>query len=104
MRKLFLSLVLISISLYSCNNSKPKDKDQEKNEEFQQRPDYSKDTLSAELQFPEEKHLKNVKQLTFGGNNAEAYFSFNNKSIVFQSDYKNWGVECDQIFFFDLAN
>jgi len=45
-----------------------------------------------------EKHLKNLKQLTFGGDNAEAYFSFDNKKIVFQSNNKKWGVQCDQIF------
>ncbi len=49
-----------------------------------------------------EKHLKNVHQLTFGGNNAEAYFSFDNSKLVFQSDYTKWGVECDQIFWFDI--
>ncbi len=50
------------------------------------------------LKYPEETHLRNVRQLTFGGNNAEAYFSRDNKHLVFQSDYKEWGVECDQIF------
>jgi len=50
-----------------------------------------------------EKHLKNVHQLTFGGNNAEAYFSFDNSKLVFQSDYSKWGVECDQIFWFDIS-
>jgi len=50
------------------------------------------------LRYPGEKHLRNIRQLTFGGNNAEAYFSFDNSKLVFQSDYKNWGVECDQIF------
>lgn len=42
--------------------------------------------------------MKNVHQLTWGGNNAEAYWSFDGKSLVFQSDYSEWGVECDQIF------
>lgn len=50
------------------------------------------------LLYPQEKHLKNVKQLTFGGDNAEAYWSFDNKKLVFQATNKNWGVECDQIF------
>lgn len=45
-----------------------------------------------------EKHLKNLKQLTFGGDNAEAYFSFDNTKLVFQSNYQGWGVKCDQIF------
>jgi Tol biopolymer transport system component len=50
-----------------------------------------------------EKHLKNVKQLTFGGNNAEAYFSFDGKKASFQSDYAAWGNKCDQIHMYDLA-
>ncbi|MBK9272360.1 MAG: PD40 domain-containing protein [Saprospiraceae bacterium] len=47
-----------------------------------------------------EKHLSNVRQLTFGGNNAEAYWSFDGKKLVFQSDFKDWGASCDQIFWF----
>lgn len=49
-----------------------------------------------------EKHLKNIKQLTFGGNNAEAYWSPNSKSLTFQSDFAKWGVQCDQIFKMDV--
>ncbi len=45
-----------------------------------------------------EKHLKNIQQLTFGGDNAEAYFSFDDKNLSFQSNNKNWGLQCDQIF------
>ena len=56
------------------------------------------DPAMDSLRYPEEKHLRNIRQLTFGGNNAEAYFSFDNKHLVFQSDYSEWGVECDQIF------
>ena len=36
------------------------------------------------LQYPSETHLQNVQQLTFGGDNAEAYFSFDSKWIIFQ--------------------
>lgn len=43
-----------------------------------------------------EKHFKNIKQLTFGGENAEAYFSFDGKQLIFQSKRDNLG--CDQIF------
>jgi TolB protein len=50
------------------------------------------------LKYPEEKHLKNLRQLTFGADNAEAYWSFDSKSITFQSNNKAWGVSCDQIF------
>ncbi|MDX2303865.1 MAG: hypothetical protein NW226_13750 [Microscillaceae bacterium] len=54
------------------------------------------------LIYPQEKHFKNMRQLTFGGNNAEAYFSFDNQKIIFQSDFSQWGVSCDQIFYFPL--
>lgn len=53
---------------------------------------------SDTLLYPDEKHLKNVQQLTFGGDNAEAYWSFDSKSIVFQRTSTKDGVMCDQIF------
>lgn len=51
---------------------------------------------SDSLQVAGEKHLKNIKQLTFGGENAEAYFSFDGKRLSFQS--KRDGNECDRIY------
>ncbi|MEQ9466375.1 MAG: hypothetical protein RLN88_03135 [Ekhidna sp.] len=56
------------------------------------------------LRYEQEVHLKNVRQLTWGGNNAEAYWSFDGKSLVFQSDFSDWGVECDQIFTLEVNN
>ncbi len=50
----------------------------------------------------EEKHLKNLKMLTHGGDNAEAYFSFNGKYASFQSNNKAWNLKCDQIFNLDI--
>ena len=44
----------------------------------------------------EEKHLSNLRQLTNGGENAEAYFSNDESQLVFQSTRD--GMECDQIF------
>lgn len=52
--------------------------------------------------FSQEKHLKNLKQLTFGGDNAEAYFSPNGKFASFQSNNAKWGLKCDQIFDLDI--
>jgi len=52
---------------------------------------------STALLTPEEgKHLRNVRQLTFGGQNAEGYFSIDDKQIVFQ--HQGDGVPCDQIY------
>jgi Tol biopolymer transport system component len=51
---------------------------------------------SAGLAVAGEKHLANIKQLTFGGENAEAYLSFDGKKLIFQS--KRDGRPCDQIY------
>ncbi len=48
------------------------------------------------LRLPDEKHLRNIKQLTFGGENAEAYFSADGRRLIFQSTRD--GRECDQIY------
>ena len=50
----------------------------------------------AGVTFEGEKYFKNVKQLTFGGENAEAYFSFDCKQLIFQS--KRDDLKSDQIF------
>ena len=55
---------------------------------------------SADLATPEEKHLHNVRQLTFGGQNAEAYFSADGKKLIFQSTRDD--LKCDQIFTMNL--
>ncbi len=46
--------------------------------------------------FEGEKHFKNIKMLTNGGENAEAYFSFDGKKLVYQATFDS--MECDQIF------
>ena len=48
------------------------------------------------LLLEDEKHLRNLKQLTFGGENAEAYFSADGKQLIFQSTRDGRG--CDQIY------
>lgn len=46
--------------------------------------------------IPEEKHLRNVRQITFGGQNAEAYLSADGSELTFQSERD--GRECDAIY------
>lgn len=50
-----------------------------------------------------EKYFKSLHQMTFGGANAEAYFSFDNTRLVFQAKNDAWDVQCDQIFLMDLG-
>ncbi|MEQ1562716.1 MAG: hypothetical protein ABL935_04900 [Nitrospiraceae bacterium] len=64
-----------------------------------------------------ERHLKNIRQLTVGRQNAEAYFSFNGNKLIFQST-NNWmkdtyaamlkpadaGLGCYQMYVMDLES
>jgi Tol biopolymer transport system component len=54
------------------------------------------------LIYPEEIHFKSIRQITHGGDNAEAYWSFDDKQLVFQSNYSKWNVSCDQMFLMNL--
>jgi TolB protein len=54
--------------------------------------------FSDTIHFPGEKHFANVQQLTFGGDNAEAYFSFDGKWIIFQRTNPKEGIMCDEMF------
>lgn len=92
MRYIFVLLVLL---VFGCGTEKT-------NDSVTSEARSKQDSL---LLHPEEmKYLKNIKQLTFGGNNAEAYWSFDDNQLVFQSDYAEWGVGCDQMFVVDWRN
>jgi TolB protein len=84
MKKLvFTSLVIISL-YSSCNNSG--------------KISNAGIAVADTLRYPEETHLKNIQQLTFGGDNAEAYWSFDGKYLVFQRTNTKEGIPCDQIY------
>ncbi|MEP1094786.1 MAG: hypothetical protein ABJG78_06725 [Cyclobacteriaceae bacterium] len=83
-----LLFLFIAITVFSCQ---------------QKSQNQTKETNSDTLRYENESHLRNVKQLTWGGNNAEAYWSFDGKSLVFQSDYTAWDVSCDQIFTMNIS-
>ncbi len=50
---------------------------------------------AKDLALPGETHLRNVRQVTFGGDNAEAYWSFSGDRLIFQTNHKPY--QCDQI-------
>ena len=58
--------------------------------------------FSQNTEGRKETHLKNLRQLTFGGDNAEAYFSPDSKKLSFQTNNPKWGLACDQIYWFDI--
>ncbi len=53
------------------------------------------------LILPGEKHFVSMRQLTFGGQNAEGYFSFDESHLIFQSTRDSF--KCDQEYVMDLA-
>ncbi len=54
--------------------------------------------LADDLIQPGEVHFKHLWQLTDGGENAEAYWSFGGDRLVLQSRRPKEGVQCDRIY------
>jgi TolB protein len=99
MKLIIFCLGCIITGLAGCNwmqEKEARESASEKTAEY----DPKKDTLK----YPDEKHLRNVRQLTFGGENAEAYWSFDGRSFVFQATNESWDAPCDQIFKWQLAD
>ena len=94
------TLLLICL-LFSCKNTS-EDK-QEKPNSAEESITVHQKALSDSLIYPEEKHFKSIRQITYGGDNAEAYWSFDDKQLVFQSNNKGWGLECDQMFLMNVS-
>jgi TolB protein len=78
MKRIFTALLLFSVLLLKAQDNKS-------------------------LAYPDEKHFKNLRQLTTGGDNAEAYFGFDNEHITFQRTNPKEGLSCDQIFYGDIT-
>ena len=72
--------------LFSCKNNEMKTK------------------FSNTLIHENEVNFKNMRQLTFEGENAEAYWSFDDSKLIFQATNENWGQSCDQIYIIDTNN
>ena len=92
MKKLVLILFTIILNM-SCKSDK---KVVNTNENIS----LSKEVTNTDNQliYSEETHFKSIRQVTFGGDNAEAYWSFDDKQLVFQSNNPKWNVSCDQMF------
>lgn len=84
-------LLLAAIAAVSCQNS-PSEAEAD---------GASGATWVSELNYDGEDHFYGMRQLTDGGDNAEAYFSFDGSQLTFQSNAEKWGNECDQIYAFD---
>ncbi|PID69254.1 MAG: hypothetical protein CR989_02645 [Flavobacteriales bacterium] len=96
MARYIFTILLLIVVLFSCKTQQNTVEKSEK-QTVKKEPVFV-DVTGKSLVYPKEKNFKSLRQLTFGGDNAEAYWSFDDKQIVFQSNNKNWGVQCDQMF------
>lgn len=95
--KRILFLVL-TVAFLACKNDK--NTISESNKTTQQNSVKTENSLI----YPEETHFKSLRQVTFGGDNAEAYWSFDDKQLVFQSNNPKWNLSCDQMFVFNATD
>ena len=86
MNKFILAAVFTALLFTACKNNEPVELIEEVVE------------VVDTLKYIQEVHLNKLQQLTFGGDNAEAYWSFDGKTLVFQRKHEPSGVLCDQIF------
>ena len=97
MKNYFFTAILV-LSLFSCKGEKQEAVQKQNDEKAAPDAGSGATSITNVIHYPQEKHLANVKQLTFGGDNAEAYWSFDGKKITFQATNPAWDVACDQIY------
>ena len=88
-------LLLLFAAFMACKN--------DAKSSSEETPQKTEESTENSLIYPEERqHFKSIRQITFGGDNAEAYWSFDDKQLIFQSNNKDWNVGCDQMFLMNL--
>lgn len=99
-------LLFLAVLVFSCGQpaTEASDSSPESTPEAETQAPERTFGVSAEdsLCYDDEVHLRNVRQLTYGGDNAEAYWSFDDSKLVFQATSARFQTECDQIFVMDL--
>jgi len=98
--KLLSSLIIFSVLIIGCKNNESSKSNNI--EEKIETADKNVEQGEELILYPQEKHFKNLRQLTFGGDNAEAYWSFDDSKLVFQANNKKWGTSCDQIYYMNI--
>ncbi|NOX27131.1 MAG: hypothetical protein GXP21_02860 [Gammaproteobacteria bacterium] len=88
------------ISLVACTENKQNNTAQQSNPQPLSNPasEPATEPEPQSLGDNRETHLANIKQLTFGGQNAEAYFSYDDSKLVFQATTRDAAKQCDQIY------
>jgi len=100
----FIAFCLVLTTLISCKNkSNTSTEPVIVDAEGLNRDISTTESTNDNLIYPDEKHFKSMRQVTFGGDNAEAYWSFDDKQLLFQSNFKDWDLGCDQIFLMNAS-
>lgn len=94
------AFAILGLSLSSCGGDIEKKIEDKFNERVEAERRHTPSNIEVEpidsLRVFEERHFASLKQLTFAGENAEAYFSPDGTQLVFQATRGEF--ECDQIF------
>ncbi|MCB2206150.1 hypothetical protein KQI65_15515 [bacterium] len=83
----FIPYIALSLLILTACGQEKNDQDHAENDST---------AAASSLTLPQESKLQNLRQLTFEGENAEAYLSFDESMLTFQR--KDYDMECDQIF------
>lgn len=94
--KYLVHLILVFSLFSACSNSSKKEESKE-----EVKLEETIDSTSTKLIKEGETNFVSLRQLSFGGDNAEAYWSFDDSKLVFQVTNPEWDLECDQIYYFD---
>jgi len=95
----FLPICLfVGAMVCSCSQT---EKQETNSEDSTSKTDEAVTAKPSALILPKEKHFTSIRQLTNGGENAEAYWSWSGDALIMQSTSREAG--CDQIFILDLA-
>jgi len=97
MNKSIFYFVLTALIISSCNTEVSQGT-------ITETADSTNAETESHLILDGENHFKSLRQLTNGGDNAEAYWSFDDELLVLQVTNEKWNTSCDQIFYFNPQN
>ena len=99
MYKLLLGIVLVALAACTSPTTESQENSTDSSDSTSA---YQETSASEQIHYEGEKHLTNIRQLSYGGDNAEAYWSFADDKLVYQVTNPGAGIECDQIYMYDL--
>lgn len=85
-----------STLLVACASSSPEPRSDASSAPKAEAHGHARPHTKTPMVRPDEPRLRNLRQLTFGGENAEAYWSKSGEELIYQSTHGD--LECDQIF------